>query len=145
MPGTLTRWDPIAELAELRNRFDRMFADLGDGGERTWAPAIDVVREEGRLVLHADIPGIKPEEVTVEVQDDILTVSGAHEERTETKEKDYVRRERRYGAFKRAMALPAGVDVDKITATTHDGVLEVAIPLPEEKGTKAVSITPTAG
>src|ERR1039457_6019234 len=125
MPGTLTRWYPFAELGELRSRFDRMFDELADGRERTWTPAIDVVRDNGNLVVRADIPGIKPEEVKIEVEDDILTVSGEHEERKEKKEKHYMRRERRYGSFSRSMALPAGVDARKIKAETHDGVVEV--------------------
>lgn len=148
MAGTLTRWDPFAELGELRTRFDRMFDEWLDGRERAWTPAIDVVREDGHLVVRADLPGIKPEEVKIEVEDDILTVSGEHEERTEEKDKHYVRRERRrYGSFRRSMALPTGVDAKQITAETHDGVVEVTIPLPNEakKETKkeAVTIKPT--
>ncbi|MGZ4268502.1 MAG: Hsp20/alpha crystallin family protein [Solirubrobacteraceae bacterium] len=145
MPGALTRWDPFGELADLRSRFDRMFEELSEGRERPWAPAIDVVRENGDLVLHADIPGIKPEEVKVEIEDDVLTVSGQHEERKEEKGKDFVRRERHYGSFQRSIALPAGVDAKKIKATTHDGVLEVKIPLPKEASKEKVAITPTAG
>ena len=144
MAGTLTRWDPFAELSELRTRFDRMF-DQFDGRERVWTPAIDVVRDDGNLVIHAELPGIKPEEVKIEVEDDILTVSGEHEERKDEKDKHYVRRERRYGSFSRSMALPAGVDADKIKAKTHDGVVEVTIPLPKEASKKKVTITPTAG
>ena len=143
MPGTLTRWDPFAELGELRSRFDRMFEDWLDGRERAWTPAIDVVREDGHLVVRADLPGIKPEEVKIEVEDDILTISGEHEERSEKKDKGYVRRERRYGSFSRSMALPAGVDAKKIEASTRDGVVEVTIPLPEEASKGPVRITPT--
>ena len=144
MPGTLTRWYPFAELGELRSRFDRMFEEFSDGRERTWTPAIDVVRENGNIVVHADIPGIKPEEVKIEVEDDILTVSGEHEEHKEEKDKHYVRRERRYGSFSRSMTLPPGVEAKNIKATTHDGVVEVTIPLPEETKTETVAITPTA-
>ena len=97
MPGTPTRWDPFTELGELRTRFDRLFDEWLDGGERAWTPAIDVVREDGHLVVRADLPGIKPEEVKVEVEDDILTVSGEHRENKDEKDKHYVRRERRYG------------------------------------------------
>jgi len=144
MPGTLTRWDPFAELADLRSRFDRMFGEIAGGPEHAWAPAIDVVRDNGNLVLHADIPGIKPEEVKIEIEDDVLTVSGEHEERKEEKDKDYVRRERRFGSFSRSMAIPAGVDAKKIKAKTHDGVLEVTIPLPKEAKKDTVKITPSA-
>jgi HSP20 family protein len=144
MPGVLTRWEPFAELSELRSRFDRMFDELTDGRERTWTPAIDVERDNGNLVVRADVPGIKPEEVKIEVEDDILTVSGEHEEKKETKDKHYLRRERRYGSFTRSMALPAGVEAKKIKAKTHDGVVEVVIPLPKEAHKETIKITPTA-
>ncbi len=145
MPGTLTRWEPFAELGELRSRFDRMFEDMLEGRERSWAPAIDVVRDNDNLVVRADVPGIKPEEVKIEVEDDILTVSGSHEERKEQKEKHFLRRERHYGSFSRSMALPAGVDAKKIKAKTHDGVVEVTIPLPKEASKGKIEITPSAG
>jgi len=144
MAGTLTRWEPFAELGELRSRFDRMFEELTDGREPGWAPAIDVERDNGNLVVRADVPGIKPEEVKIEVEDDILTVSGSHEERKEEKDKDFLRRERRYGSFSRSMALPPGVEAKKIKAKTHDGVVEVTIPLPKEAKKETVTITPTA-
>ncbi|MFP5364323.1 MAG: Hsp20 family protein [Thermoleophilia bacterium] len=144
MPGTLTRWDPFTEFADLRSRVDRMLGDLADGRHREWTPAIDVIRDGDKLVMRADIPGIKPEEVRIEVKDDILTVAGEHEERTEEKDKDFVRRERHFGSFMRSMALPPGVDAEKIAAKTHDGVLEVTIPLPQESAKQPVQITPTA-
>jgi HSP20 family protein len=121
-----------------------MFDELLDGRERAWTPAIDVVRDDGHLVVRGDLPGIKPEEVKIEVEDDILTISGEHEERTDENDKDYVRRERRYGSFSRSLALPTGVDVKKITATTRDGVIEVTVPLPKEASKEPVRITPTA-
>jgi HSP20 family protein len=144
VPGTLTRWDPFAELGELRSRFDRMFDEWLDGRERAWTPAVDVVRDDDHLVVRADLPGIKPEEVKIEVEDDILTISGEHEERKEEKDSDYVRRERRYGSFSRSMALPGGVDAKEITASTRDGVVEVTVPLPKEAIKEPVRITPTA-
>jgi len=144
MPATLTRWEPFAELGELRSRFDRMFDELIDSRPRSWTPAIDVIHENGNLVIRADVPGIKPEEVKIEVEDDILTVSGEHEERKEQKDKSYLRRERRYGSFRRSMALPAGVEAKKIKAKTHDGVVEVTIPLPKETKKETIKITPAA-
>jgi HSP20 family protein len=143
MAGTLTRWDPFAELGELRSRFDRIFYPF-DGRERVWTPPLDIVRENGNLVIHAELPGIKPEEVKIEVEDDILTVSGEHEERKDEEDKHFVRRERHYGGFSRSVALPPGVEAQKIKATTHDGVVEVTIPLPKETRKETVKITPTA-
>jgi HSP20 family protein len=142
MPGTLTRWDPFADLSELRARFDRML-DQFEGSERVWTPAIDVERDDGNLIIHADLPGIKPEEVKIEVDDDILTVSGEHQESKEEKDKNYMRRERRYGSFSRSVALPRGVDPKQIKAKTHDGVVDVTIPLPKEAKKGPVTITPT--
>ena len=144
MPGTLTRWEPFAELAELRSRFDRLFDDWLDGHERAWTPAIDVVREDDHLVLRADLPGIKPEEVKIEVEDDILTVSGEHRESKEEKDEQYVRRERRNGSFSRSLTLPVAVDAKKIKAKTHEGVVEVTIPLPKDATKETVNITPIA-
>jgi HSP20 family protein len=146
MARAMTRWEPFAEFGELRSRLDRMFEDLAEGGARAWTPAIDVERDNGNLVIRADVPGIKPEEVKVEIEDDILTVSGQHEERSEQKDKDkhFLRRERRYGSFSRSMALPAGVDAKKIKARTRDGVVEVTVPLPKEAKKETVRITPTA-
>ena len=144
MPGTLTRWEPFAELAELRSRFDRLFDDWLDGHERAWTPAIDVVREDDHLVLRADLPGIKPEEVKLEVEDDILTVSGEHRESKEEKDEQYVRRERRNGSFSRSLTLPVAVDAKKIKAKTHEGVVEVTIPLPKDATKETVNITPIA-
>lgn len=145
MPGALTRWEPFAELADLRTRWDRMFDELTGERGKEWTLAIDVERDDGNLILHADVPGLKPEDVKIEVEDDVLTVSGRHEQRKEQKDKHYLRRERRYGAFSRSIALPQGVDPKKIKANTHDGVVEVTIPLPKESKKEAVTITPTVG
>jgi HSP20 family protein len=141
MRRALARWEPFSEL---RSRFDRMLDELNDSRQHERTPAIDVERENGNLVVRADVPGLKPEEVKIEVEGDILTVSGEHEERKEEKDKHYLRRERRYGSFSRSMALPAGVDAKQIKAKTHDGVVEVTVPLPKETKKETVKITPTA-
>jgi HSP20 family protein len=141
MRRALARWEPFSEL---RSRFDRMLDELNDSRQHERTPAIDVERENGNLVVRADVPGLKPEEVKIEVEGDILTVSGEHEERKEEKDKHYLRRERRYGSFSRSMALPASVDAKEIKAKTHDGVVEVTVPLPKETKKETVKITPTA-
>ena len=145
MAHTITRWEPFAELAEMRSRFDRLLADLGDGRDREWMPAIDMFRDNGHLIVRAEVPGIKPEEIEIEVEGGVLTISGKHEETSEEKDKEFVRRERRYGAFSRRMTLPEGVDPKKVKATTRDGVLELTIPLPKEAAAEPVKITPTTG
>lgn len=141
MATELTERRPFPDFAELRSRLDQMFRDLGDG-ERAWTPSVDVVKREGELVLKADLPGIKPDEVKIKVEDGVLTVSGEHEEKEEEKKGDYMRRERRYGSFSRSMSLPRGVKAEDIEATTEDGVLEVKIPLPQAEGAGTVEIKP---
>ena len=144
MTTELTEWRPFSDFAELRHRLDQVFRDLGDGGQRGWVPSVDLVKEEDRMVLRADLPGIKPDEVKIEVEDDVLTVSGEHREEKEEKKEKYVRRERRYGSFSRSLTLPEGVKADDIDATTEDGVLEVAIPLPKSEKKQPVEIKPKA-
>lgn len=143
--GTLARWQPFAEFDDLRARFDRLFADVGDG-ERggTWRPEIDVVEKEGEIDVHVNVPGVGPDEIKVEVDDDLLTISGEHVEETEEKDKRYVRRERRCGSFARTVALPQNAKRDEIDASCHDGVLEVRIPLAEAPKHTTRTITPKA-
>ena len=121
MAAGMTRWEPFAELAELRDRLDRAFGEISRGEGRTWAPRVDVAREKERIVVSAELPGIKPEEVEISVEGDVLTISGHHEETEEEKDKHIVRRERRYGSFSRSMPLPSGVDPDQIEADYADG------------------------
>lgn len=144
MASELTEWRPFSDFAELRHRLDQAFRDLGDGAQRGWAPSMDLVRSRDRLVLRVDLPGIKPEEVKIEVEGDVLTMSGEHREEKEEKEEDYMRRERRYGSFSRSMMLPKGVKADDIQATSEDGVLEITIPLPKGEEKQKIEITPTA-
>jgi HSP20 family protein len=142
MESTITRWHPIADLSEL---VDQALSRLGDGNG--WNPRIDVVKREGELILRADLPGVKPDEIKVEVEDGVLTVTGEHEQKTEEKKERYLRRERRWGSFSRSMALPEGVKSDDIEATTTDGVLELRIPVPapKEKPAKTVKVEPKSG
>jgi HSP20 family protein len=106
MANELTEWRPFSDFAELRHRLDQAFRDLSDGAQRGWTPSVDLVRKEDELILRADIPGIKPEDVKIEVEDDVLTVSGEHKEEKEEKTEHYMRRERRFGSFSRSMVLP---------------------------------------
>ena len=119
------------------------FGELSDSPGTLWRPAIDVIRDDRNLVIRADVPGINPEEVKVEVEDGILTVSGDTRRRKRSRTRA-LRRERRYGSFSRSMALPAGVEAKKIKAETRDGIVEVTIPLPKEPEKKKIEIKTTA-
>lgn len=144
MPGPISPWRLFAELDELRSRIDHPHEQWFDGHDRPRTPSIDVERGEHDLTVRADIPGVKPDDVTIEVQDGVMTISGEQEEQKEKTERTFLRRERRYGAFTRSMALPEGVDPSKIKATSKDGVVQVTIPLPAEQKKERVTITPTA-
>jgi len=141
----LTRWRPFAELEDLRGRIDRMFAEMDNGEARKWRMALDVVERDDKYVLRADVPGIKPDEVRIEVEGDVLTVSAEHEESEEEKKDNFLRRERRYGSFSRSVTLPKGVTADQVDATVKDGVVEVSFPKPGKEERKAVTITPKEG
>ncbi len=137
-----TVWRPFTDFGELRHRADQLFREMGLGGEGNWAPSVDVTHKDGTVILRADLPGIKPDDVKITVEDDVLTVSGEHTEETEEEGENYMRRERRRGSFSRSMSLPSGVEAEDIEATTEDGVLEVTIPLPAAEQKKPVEITP---
>jgi HSP20 family protein len=141
--SAVTRWQPFAELAELRQRLDRTLADLSTG-PAGWSPDVDVVRVDGVLRMTANVPGIKPEEIKVEVEEDLVTISGEHTDESEDKDGEYLRRERRVGAFSRSVRMPRPIDPKKVKATVHDGVLEVDIPMRAEKAPHPVTITPKA-
>ncbi len=141
MATGLTRWHPFGDLEDVRTRIDRMFGEMAGGGDQ-WNLALDVVERDDAYVVRADIPGLKPDEVKIDVEDDVLTISAEHEESEEEKKDNYVRRERRYGSFSRSLSLPKGVTVDQIEATSKDGVVEISIPKPKQEERKAVSIAP---
>ncbi len=143
MAGTLTRWGPFAEFGGLRSDIDRVLNDWLDGGGRARVPEIDVVRDDGNLVVRADMPGIRPEEVKIEIEEGVLTIAGEHEESSDVDEKDFVRHERRRASFHRSLTLPVGVKADDVTATTRDGVVQVIVPLPAHAHQERVTITPT--
>jgi HSP20 family protein len=142
MAGELSEWRPFGDFAELRSRLDQAFRDLGAPGEKGWSPSVDVLKKDGQLVLRANLPGIKPDEVKIAVEGDVLTISGEHTEEKEEKDGTYMRRERRFGSFSRSMSLPSGVKAEDIEATTEDGVLEVTVPLPETSEAGAIEIKP---
>ncbi|HVW46991.1 MAG TPA: Hsp20/alpha crystallin family protein [Solirubrobacterales bacterium] len=138
MPTEIAEWRP---LSELRHRVDQMFRDVAaDNGLGAWSLSMDVIRRDDAIVIRADIPGIKREDVEIAVEDGVLTVSGKHEEEHDETKGHYVRRERHYGSFSRSLTLPRGVKPEDIQATTADGVLEVTIPLPKDEAKKVVEI-----
>jgi HSP20 family protein len=124
---------------------DRLF-DAFFGGEaqsaRRWIPPMDLVEAEDHFVLKADLPGLGEGDVSIEVQDGTLTISGERNAEHEARERGWYRIERSFGSFSRSLTLPEGVDADAISAGFDRGVLEVRIPKPEERKPRRVQITP---
>jgi HSP20 family protein len=145
MATTLERRRFFPDFAELQERFDRMLEDVAPAPRGAWRAPIDVIKEADKIVVRVEMPGIEPDDVKITVEDDILTVSGEHDESKETKDENFIRRERRYGSFSRSLALPAAVDAGQIAATSKNGVLEVTVPLPKEKEKKPVEIKAKTG
>ena len=99
----------------------------------TWAPRVDVFERDNRLVAKVDLPGVKKEDVTVQVTDGHLVLSGERNQEKEEKNNNVYRTEREYGSFYQAVPLPEGVKLEDVKATFADGVLEVSVPLPARK------------
>jgi HSP20 family protein len=124
---------------EFNRLFDTLFQTANTGSER-WAPAMDLVEADDHFLLKADLPGLSEEDVTIEVQDGTLTISGERKSEHEKREKGWYRVERSFGRFSRSLTLPEGVDADKIDASFDKGVLEIRIPKPEERKPRRITI-----
>lgn len=135
--------DPFALLRKMTTEFDRAFDEPFWPSFRfpvfrgftppegvTWLPKVDVFEKENRLVTRVDLPGVKKEDVKVEVTDGHLALSGERKFEKEEKKDNVYRTEREYGSFYRAIPLPEGVKLEDVKATFADGVLEVSVPLP---------------
>jgi HSP20 family protein len=145
----LIRWEPVRELNTIQSEINRLFnthfdaPTPGNGGAvaRRWTPAMDLVETENEFVLRADLPGVDEQDVKIEIEDRVLTVSGERKAEREERKQGYYRVERSSGSFTRTLTLPEGVDPSAIKASFEKGVLEVRIPKPEEKKPHRVSIS----
>ena len=145
----LIRWEPARELETIQNEMNRLFGTFFDNqagvtagrGAGRWIPAMDLVEDEGHYVLRADLPGVSEDDVNVELEDDVLTISGERKSEHEERREGYHRVERASGSFSRALTLPEGVDADAIEAQFDKGVLEVRIPKPEQRKPQRVRIS----
>ena len=155
---------PFAAMRRWSEDMDRLFQDFGFGrlgfglspwrniadvgrqigsrraGRTEWAPQVEVFRRGDNFVVRADLPGLKKDDVKVEVEDDVLTISGERNEEHEDKREGFYRSERSYGQFFRAIPLPDGVNADQCEATFKDGVLEVSLRAPKQQDQSAKQI-----
>jgi HSP20 family protein len=105
-----------------------------------WNPAVDLYEQDDHFVIKAELPGVDKKDISIDLKDRVLTLSGERSHENEAKEENYYRRERSFGKFQRAFTLPAEVDSDKIKAEFKDGLLRIEVPKPEEQKPKQVTI-----
>ena len=133
---------PFEGLATLFNDFDSWFYNdfFDTETEKTWIPAIDIEEKDGNYLLKADLPGLKKDDIHLELKGDYLNLRGERHAEHEDKEKNYHRIERTYGSFQRSFKVPEGLTEKDIKAKYKDGTLELTIPVPKEEKPKAIKV-----
>jgi HSP20 family protein len=137
----LIRWEPARELRDMNRLFSTFFEPSTGAVMRRWTPAMDLVETEDNYVLRADLPGVSEGDVKIELDDNVLTISGERKSAHKEAKEGYYRVERAYGSFSRTLTLPEGVDADAISASFDRGVLEVRVPKPEQRKPRKVEIS----
>jgi HSP20 family protein len=144
------RRDPLKDLAQLRDKMNRIFEDslsllrTGEGKELfalgSWVPPVDIYETEDTIVLSAELPGMKKEDMSVEIKDNTLTIKGERKFERDSAAKSYSRIERSYGTFQRVFTLPHLVQQDKVKARYENGILEIVLSKAEEGKTKHIKV-----
>lgn len=145
---TLVRWNPFNEMVSLRNAMDRMFDEsfarsLGEwpGLSRAELPiSLDMYEKNGSLVIQTDLPGLKAEDIEINISGNALTIKGEFKSEEEDERETVHIMERRYGKFQRTVPLPDNVDTDDVEAVFDDGVLKLSLPKSEEAKPKRISV-----
>lgn len=151
----IIRWEPVGELHTIQNEMNRLFNTLFDSPAtpaganstpRRWIPPMDLVETAEDYVLRADLPGLSEADVNIELENNVLTISGERTAEHEAQDEGYYRVERSFGAFSRSLTLPDGVDPTSVQAHFDQGVLRIRIPKPEQRKPRkvAISVTPSA-
>ena len=135
----LVRWEPVPMHRLFNSLFDTATAPAAT--PRRWLPATDLIESETHYVLRADLPGVSEDEINVELENDVLTISGERKTEHQDQKAGYHRLERTSGSFRRSLRLPEGVDAEAITASFDRGVLEVSVPKPEQSKPRKVQIS----
>lgn len=150
-PGGMSRWqdpffvspreffgaNPFALMRRMSEEMDRVFGDFGfsrsQGESGIWSPAVEVSERDGNYIVHAELPGLKPDDVKVEVMEDALVIQGERKSTQEENQGGIHRSERRYGQFYRRIALPDGINSEQVRARFENGVLEITVPVPQQQ------------
>ncbi len=150
MPTNIVRFDPFEDMARLQREVNRLFDDsnrpTGRGGAelasaQTWAPAVDIFEDREEIVVRADLPGLRQEDIDIELTGDTLILKGERKFQDTQRKDNYVRVERAYGYFQRSFTIGVPVRNDAVKASYRDGILEVHLPKSEETKPKKVQVT----
>jgi HSP20 family protein len=138
----LTRYEPWGLLSQLQRELDRNVAE-GSTATAEWSPAVDIKEDADKFVIHADIPGVKPEEIDINMENGVLTIKGEKKSESKTEKEGYKRVERTYGSFYRRFSLPDTANAEAISASSKHGVLEIVIPKREAVLPKKINVKAT--
>jgi len=145
--SNVIRWQPMREMVTLRDAMDQLFDEgftrprgLTVGGRLAMAPSVDMFDTENDVVIRVAFPGMKAEDVDINVTGEMLTIKGEAPEKSEVREKSYHIREQRWGRFERSVGLPTMVLSDKAKAQFEDGILTITLPKAEEVKTKSITV-----
>lgn len=148
--ATLIRRDPFFELTSLQDRVNRLFENAFNGFDgfgfeqpltsAEFLPPVDILEDEHNIVLKAEIPGVKEEDLKITLENNVLTLAGERKFKEEEKKENFFRVERRYGKFTRSFTLPPGVDAEKVTAVFENGILNITFPKKAEFKPKQITI-----
>lgn len=144
----IVKWEPGGNVSTLQERINRLFEDAypryGDTGDTlslcAWRPLVDIYKTEEGLTVLAELPGVKKEDVTVEVKENVLTLQGERTEDAQIPPDHYYRRERSFGTFERSFNLDYPVNPENVTASFKDGVLKVTVTRPEKKKSRRITV-----
>lgn len=139
----ITRYEPFSLLNQIQRELDRFReGDEGNGRIATaeWTPAVDIKEEQDRFVIHADIPGVNPEDIDINMENGVLTIKGERNTEAKTEKDNYKRVERIYGSFYRRFSLPDTADAEAISAKCKNGVVDIVIPKREAVKPKKINV-----
>lgn len=148
----IQRWNPWGELAEMERRMDEtmryplmtwrhpLLWRRVPTENMAWLPSLEMYEKEDKVVVRAEIPGMKQEEIDISVEDSTLTIKGERKAESEVKDEDYYRCELSYGRFSRSIALPSKVQAEQVAASYDDGILEITLPKSPEAKPKKIAV-----
>jgi HSP20 family protein len=139
----IIRWDPFREMTQAQSQFNRLMDQVWGGRQESWLPAVDVFDTKEAVVLKAELAGMDPDDIQIEVEDNVLTIKGERKFQETVDDERYHRIERRFGSFQRSLAMPQGVKANEIVAGYEDGVLTVSVPKAEEEKPKRIEVKAT--